>query len=277
MVRSDTLRALPRVVAATALCAAHLAAPALAQGDDERPPLPARSISLDVDVPPVESLLTSEIHARELDAWIREYTAWAKWFAEWRNTPEPGWMGSRDRRQRPDPPVWLSDACVDPDESVALGEACRLLSEWKDDLVTAMLRERTLTARTQSEAPTKSAWWSHLHMDAMWPMTQWGSCVYGVIGMHATIELVGRLQVFIAPGIMLLILPSGPDAHELKPAADWGFTYRICKFRFPGSERRANLHLNLAKAWIFGGPEDVVGTSVNLAGFSITFDKTPGP
>jgi hypothetical protein len=35
--------------------------------------------------------------------------------------------------------------------------------------------------------------------------------------------------------------------------------------------------LNLAKAWVLGGPANVVQTSVDLAGFSVTLKRNPRP
>src|SRR5689334_15119584 len=47
----------------------------------------------------------------EVEHWVREYNDWKVWFAKWHNRTEPGWFGTRHRRQRPDPPAVLHDAC----------------------------------------------------------------------------------------------------------------------------------------------------------------------
>ena len=88
-----------------------------------------------------------------------------------------------------------------------LAEACRLVTEWNDDEGIALLRKEMTAARTQSEAVHKTVWWEHVHFDALWPMTQLHGSVFGVVGMHATIEVAGRFQIFVAPGAILLNVP----------------------------------------------------------------------
>ena len=132
------------------------------------------------------------------------------------------------------------------------------------------------TEREQREAPTKTAWWQHVHVDALWPMTQWRASVYGVVGMHATMEVSGRFQVFIAPGIILLNMPAPGGDREWKPATDWGFAFRLFDFTFPVGNRPASLHLNIARAWVFANAGGVpFDSSINLAGFSVTFKPVP--
>jgi hypothetical protein len=214
---------------------------------------------------------------RELREWVKEYRSWQEWNERWRGRREPGWLGPRERRVKPDPPVWLADECRDVvADGGDLYEACELLRHWQDDPATAQIRQQTQTARTQAENPTKTKWWEHIHLDLFWPMTQLGSSVYGVAGMHATIDVTRRLQVFVAPGMMMLNLPALDGTREWKAATDWGFSYRLIDFKVMGSERMASLHLNFAKAWIFGGPQPGGGRStVDLAGFSVTFMKVP--
>ena len=104
-------------------------------------------------------------------------------------------------------------------------------------------------------------------------MTQWGSPVYGVVGMHATMDIAGRFQMFVAPGVILMNLPSVDGTREWQPATDWGFAYRLFDFKFPGSKRRGSLHVNIAKAWVLTGPSNMFKSTVDLAGFSITPKK----
>jgi len=129
------------------------------------------------------------------------------------------------------------------------------------------------SARAQQEAPTKTLWWEHIHVDALWPMAQWGSSVLGVVGMHASVDIAGRFQVFVAPGAMVLNLPNG-QRREWKPATDWGIGYRLFDFTFPGTERRASLNLNLAKAWVLADPIGAFPGTVDLLGFSLTFKRS---
>src|SRR4029077_7766695 len=94
------------------------------------------------------------------------------------------------------------DAMV-ADEGV-LTDGCRALRVWNDDETTAQLRGQLASARTQKEAPRNTVWWEHVHLDALWPMAQTGSSVFGVLGVHATVDVAGRFQVFVAPGAILL-------------------------------------------------------------------------
>jgi len=211
----------------------------------------------------------------EVQQWIDDFQDWQEWNALWRNKREPGWLGARERRVRPDPPVWLAAECHDAivQEGETLARACSLLSEWKDDDEVARLRQQTANARTQREEVHKTVWWEHLHFDALWPMTQLHGSVFGVVGMHATIEVAGRFQIFVAPGAILLNLPKNGSEREWRPATDWGIAWRVADFTMPGTDRRASLHLNLAKAWLLGGPGGFTNTSIDLAGFSVTLAK----
>ena len=251
------------------------AVPVSAQ-DQQTSVIPARVIvagDLEFSVP-ADAGMTKRVP--EMRRWIRDYQTWKEWNEKWRNRWEPGWMGTRERRKRPDPPFWLDAACRDDnvDDTGILADACRALTDWKDDDASAELRRQMAAARTQHETVNKTVWWEHVHIDALWPMTQVRSSVFGVLGTHATVDVAGRLQVFVAPGAILLNLPNGRD-REWRPATDWGIAYRCFDFTLPGSDRRASLHINLAKAWILAGPSNVFPSSINLAGFSVTLKKTP--
>ena len=212
----------------------------------------------------------------ELKKWIDEYVDWKAWSEKYRNKPEPGWVGFRERRVRPSPPAWLVDDCASLIEAEGvLGEACLLLADWKNGGLSAAAQRQLAAARAQREAPTKTVWWEHVHLDAFWPMPQWRTSVYGVVGMHATVAIAGRFQVFVAPGAILINLPGSSNTREWQPAADWGVAYRLADFRFPGSGQWATLHFNFAKAWILVGEPAFGRSSIELAGFSFTFKKTP--
>jgi hypothetical protein len=211
----------------------------------------------------------------EVKRWVADFTSWQRWDAAWHNQPEPGWLGARPRRQRPDPPGWLAVECADASlEEGLLAAACRALIDWRDDEVVAQLRRDMVSARAQKEAPTRSVWWEHIHVDGLWPVPQWGSGVLGVVGMHASVDVAGRLQVFVAPGAIVLNLPNGQNSREWKPATDWGIGYRLFDFTFPGTEQRSSLNLNLAKAWVLADPIGVFPGTVDLVGFSLTFKRS---
>jgi hypothetical protein len=241
-------------------------------------PLPARIIETPtVELPADVAMWTARV--QELDQWVGEFEKWQRWNEAWRNKAEPGWLKARDRRKRPDPPAWLAAECGDAmlqDEGV-LADGCRALRVWNDDETTAQLRGQLASARTQKEAPRNTVWWEHVHLDALWPMAQTGSSVFGVLGVHATVDVAGRFQVFVAPGAILLNVPTDDNRREWRPATDYGIAYRCFDFRFPGVDRPATLHFNFAKAWVMAGPSNVIRSSITLAGFSMTFKKDQKP
>jgi len=216
--------------------------------------------------------IVPDAHVRALKKWVNDYTRWKK--ARDRNRTT---FITRLNRPMPDPPEWLFEDCrtIVVDEKSLWAKACRLLVEWKDDEAASEMRNKIAGERAQKEAPTKTIWWEHVHLDALWPMTQWGSSVYGIVGTHATVEVSGRFQVFMAPGAMLLNVPGPGGTREWKLATDWGIAYRLANFRFPGTRRAAQLHANLVTAIVFASPA-AGANRVNLAGFSLTF-KNPRP
>ena len=260
------------LVACAVLLGAAPPASALVTQD---PVLPSRAVDAGDIQFAMPDAVAWEHRLQEVQQWIADFQKWQEWNALWRNRREPGWIGARERKIKPDPPDWLAAECHDAivQEGETLAEACRLLAEWKDDDGTALLRKQTTAARTQREEVHKTVWWEHVHFDALWPMTQLHGSVFGVVGMHATIEVAGRLQIFVAPGAILLNLPKGRSEREWRPATDWGIAWRMFDFTMPGTDRRANLHLNLAKAWLIGGPGNLTTSSIDLAGFSVTFAK----
>jgi hypothetical protein len=242
----------------------------------QEPGLSSRVIGtgdLELSFPDVASWEQRLVDMRQ---WIGDYEKWKQWDATWRNKREPGWIHARDRRVRPNPPTWLGAECAAGvfEDNEIVADACRLWAEWNEGERVAAVRQQNAAAQTQHEAPTRTIWWEHIHIDALWPMTQWRGSVYGVLGVHATIDVAGRMQVFVAPGAILLNLPTGRNnERQWRPATDYGIAYRLFDFKIPGTERGASLHLNLAKAWVLAGPSNVVKTSVDLAGFSVTLKK----
>lgn len=238
--------------------------------------LPLRPVRAVTELP--STISPSAEQMKGIEHWMRDYRAWRTWAAEWLNKREPGlFRGSRERRQRPDPPVALVAACpVSVEETGALADACKLLDEWRhDDLATEIIRQQIASARKQKEDEQKTVWWQHIHLDALWPMTQGTTGVVGVLGLHTTVDLTGRVQLFLAPGAILMRVPGPSGNGEWRPATDWGFSYRLADFTMPRMGRPASLHLNLARVWFLGGTETMPGVSNDtyLAGFSLTFKK----
>jgi hypothetical protein len=215
----------------------------------------------------------------EASAWVDDYKEWKAWFAEWHNRSEPGvWSWStRPRRPRPDPPSWLERTCeVSPTES-SMDEGCRLLAEWREDDFFAMLaRERAAHARADLEAPQKTVWWQHVHVDAFWPMTQTGVHAYGVFGTHVTMPVGKRVQVFLAPGAILMRVPSRTGGGTWTTATDWGMSVSVARFIMPGLRRASTLHFNFARVWLLGSADPGLSGDLYLAGFSLTFNPREG-
>lgn len=207
----------------------------------------------------------------ELRKWVHAYTEWKEWADEWLGKREPGWFGDRPRRPKPSPPEWLPEYCRNSTEvEGTFAEGCRLYADWRDDHAAAVIREQERDERARREAPTKTRWWGHIHFDALWLTTQIPA-TYGVIGIHATHRIAGRLQIFLAPGAMLLNVPTPNGTREWKPATDLGISYQLFDFKFPGSQTDATLHVNVAKAWVVGHHGSFIDSSVELAGLSVSF------
>ena len=91
--------------------------------------------------------------------------------------------------------------------------------------------------------------------------------------MHTAMTVKGRVQLFLAPGVMLLNLPAIDGSRMWKVAANYGIGYRLFDFNFPGG-RRASLHVNAAKTYLLMEPRDaIVSRSLDFAGFSISFKR----
>jgi hypothetical protein len=238
-------------------------------------PLASRPILTAVDAPSAESTVQL---LNTLDRWTQDYDEWSAWFGQWRNRREPGWWSSRPRRVAPVPPAWLPGACVNAaDEDGVLREACRALRDSERDLrdeAAAVAAQQAAQVRAQLESPQKSSWWSRVHVDAIWPMTRSGSSAFGVAGMHVTVPVGGRFQVFAAPGAILMRLPSVDGTPVLTAATDWGFSFRVTDFRLPGMRRANTLHFNMARVWLLDKTSTLQAPGdLYVAGFSFTFKK----
>ena len=234
----------------------------------------AQTISVDSPQRPAPFEL-SPAEATELERWMRDFDEWKKWWAEWANRPEPGlFTSSRPRREKPQPPDWLSARCaalvIDADP---LRRACALVAEWRQDNAALLSRQVRAAVAQMKEDGTKTIWWEHIHVDVLWPATQVRTDVYGVIGAHTSMTVRGRLQVFLAPGVMLLNLPAMDGTRVWKVATNYGIGYRLFDFTFPG-DRRASLHLNLAKSWLVSDTCDLlVARNLDFVGLSMTFKR----
>jgi hypothetical protein len=258
---------------ATVAALVSLCLSAASAGQQASHPLPSRPIEISATLPPVV-LSTDQLVT--LERWSREYEAWAVWFGQWRNRPEPGWLAAKPRRQPPAPPVWLPSACTDVlDDGGTLVNACHDFQDWLNgDSEATRARQQIALERAEREKPQKTIWWEHIHVDALWPMTQSGVSAFGVFGTHATTQVTKRFQVFLAPGIILMRLPSADGGQQWNAATDWGFSYRLTDLKLPRMHRPSALHLNIARVWVFGVNNLPITGSMYLAGFSLTFQKT---
>ena len=211
----------------------------------------------------------------DLQRWVTQFKEWQEWSSRWRGQREPGWLTAyRERRQKPSPPTWLPARCETVlDETEPLSTACTLLTMWGiDDLAQPTILTSSVVGMSR-ERPEHVTWWEHLHLDVLWPDLQVGSSTYGVVGIHHATTVKGRLQVFTAPGALLLNLPSYNGARTWKMAVNYGMGYRLVSFSLFG-KRPAELHVNFAKTWIVSDTTDlVVGRSIDVVGFSITFKR----
>ena len=210
----------------------------------------------------------------ELQRWVEEFSEWRKWSDAWRNRTQPGWFSKyRDRAPKPEPPTWLATTCATVFEATdLLTNACEMLQAWRaDDAAAEPIRKARAVAVAQHEHPTKTTWWQQVHLDVMWPAMQWQSSIYGVAGMHIATEVGGRLQIFKAPGAMLLTVPGRRGSRVWKVAVNYGIGYRVTDFTFPGG-RPASLHINLAKMWMVSDVADAATSrTTDVIGFSVTF------
>jgi hypothetical protein len=211
----------------------------------------------------------------DVRAWMRAYTEWKEWWAEWRNRPEPGFfVDGRTRREKPAPPKWLMEACGEwLDVSDPLAPACELVAEWADDDLTAAIRQRLTKGTADRETPSRRTFWEHIHLDLMWPALDADSGIFGVAGTHVTITVKKRAHVFAAPGAMFVNLPTKNGGRAWKLATNYGIGFHLFDFIFPGGHP-AEAHINMAKAWLLADTRDVVsGRTMDFVGFSITFKK----
>jgi hypothetical protein len=250
--------------------AVSLAVPAAAQADLQS--LPSRTLTLPAQTFPADSP-AQQLFA--LQTWTREYDDWKAWFVKWRGRVQPGWFSAKPRREAPVPPAWLPDACTSLIvDSGPLADACRAWRESLHDFDgTGLVAQQSAQARAKQEAPQKTVWWEHVHVDALWPMTQTGSSAFGVAGMHTTMNVTKRLQIFVAPGAILMRLPDVNGGRTWSAATDWGFSWNLFDFRMPGLDRASTVHVNFARVWVLGNSGVTMPGELYLAGFSITFKR----
>jgi len=210
-----------------------------------------------------------------LKQWTHDYREWRAWYLQWRNRPEPGVFSARARRDPPVPPPWLPSLCAEPvGDAGLIADACADWREWlANDMAASVMTSRIAQTRAAVESPQKTLWWERVHVDALWPMTRAGSNAFGLVGMHTTVHLTKRFQVFLLPGFILMRAPGLDGAMHLSPATDWGFSVRLFDLRVPIAGRPGSVHLNMARVWMLGNTTIAEASDTYLAGLSLSFKQ----
>jgi hypothetical protein len=226
-------------------------------------------------MPDVPVIVLSENDMHAMEVWTGDFADWQNAFERWRHPRELPkeyltWNEFLHRNPKPQPPSWLGEVCPLLEQDAQFANPCALLADWRDDPFLTKSRHASATALQQKEAPKNSVWWRNLHLDGLWSTTQSNVAALGLFGTHLTVGVEGRLQVFVLPGILLVSVPTFYGSRVLSPATDWGLTYRLFNVG------RSTVHFNLVQAWMLGGgAEQIAGTHLTLAGFSLT--RRPRP
>ena len=214
----------------------------------------------------------------ELALWLRQYHAWEAWFEQWGNRvarnfdDQPLWQ----RRHRPEPPVWLEEACADylfADQ--LLVSACSILSHWDDEPLRILQRRRSTVVRsggTVGDKVVKTSFFQRVHLTGLWMRAQYpAAAVYGIVGMQVSVIEIGRYTL-PAVGVMMVMIPDGEGGHDWKPATTLSVGFRICDFVPPLMKKRASLHINIARTNIHGVQDERVlpSMSFNFFGLSVS-------
>jgi hypothetical protein len=229
--------------------------------------LPSQPITIDLDHAPNLRVIDLSVPQLEaLNEWTRAFADWQEWSDRWLNRRQRGrWVYAVERNRKPDPPSWLDDACVLVPDDPLLVRPCELLRAWREDLATTISHRVAVAAAKHGEAPTKSVWWRHVHVDGLWSTTQSNVTSFGIFGAHLTVDVQGRFQAFAAPGILLVSVPSLLGERQLTAATDWGVSYRLF------TAGQSTVHFNLVHAWMLGNRANLLMPNVTLAGFSVSF------
>ena len=235
---------------------------------------PAFSVAQDTSAANYDPKIQQQ-HYDELVAWLDDYKKWEEWMLRWGNRVAFNAAGGviHNRPERPEPPAWLAADC----ESLLvaegkLGEACAIVENW-NGVGELILQNKHRPVVPPAEVQKKSSFLRRIHLSAGWVPAQLPAPeVYLVAGMQVGIVEVGRATL-PAVGVGLMAVADGSGGFEWKPATVIGIGYRLMSFGFPGLNREANLHINIARATIHGASTLPAGfdPSQNLVGFSLTF------
>jgi hypothetical protein len=150
-----------------------------------------------------------------------------------------------------------------PEEKRRKTEECKTDEERRED---AQQKRREEAA--EKEKPTHSSFWRRVHVDGLSFPTASGVAAYGIVGAHVAVANVGRVYFFGPPGVMLLLEQAG-DTRRVTPALSWGFDIYLSDFRIPGTDRTAQLYVNLMKCWTTS-----YQNAVDMFGLSLSWKKS---
>ncbi len=219
----------------------------------------------------------SEQCLHEFHEWFKAEVAWRKWIETNRNRVAHGvWTSVAGRRERPAVPGWLPEYCRGTFEAdVTSDRICSRYNALKEyDWVADNNRAVLAQLRIQAERPTHTSFLQRVHIDTFYTAAQFPSPqVYGIVGVHVGLVPLGRCQVNVIPGTMVMTVPNGRH-RQLDVAVNLGGgSCKIGSFTFPGTAQRGQLHLNLARVHIMGQNSEQVllgGADLTLVGFSLT-------
>lgn len=254
------------LVAAVVCCLTVFAASSAAQ-TTETIPLKADPDALATPEAPL--VIVTQERVDELERWATEFAAWQVWAEQWLNRRQPGfWSNYIERTKKPDPPAWLDDQfCGLLSGEQPFTRGCALLTTWREDPIVTKQRRTSGAALAQIENPKNSIWWQHIHVDGVYSSTQSNVSAFGLFGAHVSLDVAGRLQTFLAPGILLVSVPTLNGSREMYPATDFGISYRLFDVG------RSTVHFNMVQAWVLGNQPNLLNGKLLLAGFSVSFRR----
>ncbi len=225
------------------------------------------------------------------DQWIRD---WVKMYKDWQ-VDQTKFFDASERRYwlvkvfmeadrnkgvkppkfypmfKPSAPPFLGDLCASVQtKGSAYFEACELLEDSRDDLATKLIRRQIQSGVNLKEADPKTSFAKRVHVDGGWtaPYLPFPH-IYGVIGMHVGWKTIGRSQLYMLPGGMVVTYPVGVGSRAFRPALTWGGSIRLF-----GLKPFWSVHLNMAAVRILGMDNPLgmpnTNSTVGMMGFSIT-------
>ena len=151
----------------------------------------------------------------ELGKWLKEYESWERWFELWGNrvARNPQDLPILERKERPDPPVWLEAECQgDLVADGRLATACYLLRHWDEQpLLLIQRRDSSLTTSggKVKDDEVKRSFFQRVHLTGLWMEARYPATpAYGIVGMQIGVVEAGRFTL-PAVGVMVVMVPDG--------------------------------------------------------------------